>query len=61
MAFSARLCFTVNGNMAARISIVKATMVMPKLRKKTAYSNTRLLIIGSMIKVVHSVPMSSTA
>ena len=60
MDLSARLCFTVKGNMAKRMRMVKATMVKPKLLKRTAYSSTRLLIIGSMIKVVHIVPMRSS-
>ena len=59
MALSARLCLTVSGNIAARMRIVKTTMVMPKLRKKMLYSITRLLIIGSMTKVFHIEMMTS--
>ena len=53
MALSARLCLTVSGNMAPRMSTVNTAMVMPKLRKKMLYSITRLLIIGLMTKPSH--------
>ena len=43
-----RLCFTVRGNMMARMMMVKAMMLSPKLLDSTLYNSTRLLIMGRM-------------
>ena len=59
MAFICLDCLTVSGTMASRTKIVKATMLSPKLLKKTAYNRTRLLTIGWMSTAFQASPSSS--